>query len=176
MRRTLMTAPLKTVILLAIAAIASAPAFAKCDISTLACWGSGSKCNIHFKNHTGLATGDSGGTYNQTSAARNIRVWAETKSGDRVSGRKLINAGDKKTINLDKAKNFDHIEIKQDDLWKKEPKLYSVIKCPEIQRILQGEGTCHIWLTTSQQKPIAFSCNGKSIIGRGSDSNYEVAK
>lgn len=151
-----------------------------CDITAAPCWGDGKKCDIHFKNDTGLATGDSHGTYNQESFAATIKVEAqyyETNAGDQNVGNRLkILAGQKATMNLDKKVNaggfaWIHVAIPG------EPTSILDIPCEQIQRILEGGHTCHIWTTTSAQYDLAYSCNGGDQIGRGYYENeIDIAK
>jgi hypothetical protein len=170
----------KTIAVASVLTFAAAPALAAgttpCDITTLPCWGSGSKCNIHFKNHTGLATGDSGGTYNQVSSAATIRIVAKTKDYTQIGNALKILAGQSATMNLDskveRAPKFSFISIKYDGYLTE----YLAIPCDDIKRILSGNGTCHIWITTSQDYRVAYSCDGKTIIGRGYIGDHQDAK
>ena len=157
---------------LAVASAFSAPlASAECDISQTKCALNDGKCNIKFRNQTGIAGGSDGGTkLEQTSSAQIIRVKAAKENGKPAGNVLTIEAGTSKSLNLDKKakKNFDRIRISS-------PTLASVegvtITCAQVQQILDGSGTCKIFNgvpaygSEKFDYQLGFSCDGSNVTG-----------
>ena len=150
----------------------SAPvANAACDISQTKCALNGGKCNIKFRNQTGIGGGSDGGTkLDQESSAQIIRVKAAKESGKPAGNVLTIEAGTSKSLNLDKKakKNFDRIRISS-------PTLSSVegvtMTCAQVQQVLDGSGTCKIFHGTPAyggeyfEYQLGFSCDGSNVTG-----------
>ena len=158
-------------------ALATASAFvapmasAECDISQTKCALNDGKCNIKFRNQTGISSGSGGGTkLDQTSSAQIIRVKAAKENGKPAGNVLTIEAGTSKSLNLDKKakKDFARIRISS-------PTLASVegvtITCAQVQTILDGSGTCKIFHGTppyGDEKfdyQLGFSCDGGNVKG-----------
>ena len=91
---------------------------AECDISQTKCAVNGGKCNIKFRNLTGVERGSGKDTsINQTAEAKLIRVKAVKKNGKKLGNALSINASRSKTLNIDKKakKDFDRIQITSPD-------------------------------------------------------------
>ncbi len=157
--------------------LCSGSAVAVCNITDLPCWGDDTKCNIKFRNLSGLAEGSGGGTpWNQTTLAATIRVTANlpnSKNGDdkQVGNGLQILAGQSKTINLDKHQGFDHIQgrIMDGSSW-----TGFVMKCAAVREVLKGKGNCKMFRTTDGKYDPAFNCNGGSVVGSGDHDSGPV--
>ncbi len=140
-----------------------------CNIKGLDCWGSGSKCNIQFKNNTGESSGSGGSLYNQKSFAVTIKVHG-ILNGSKTGNKLEILAGDAKHKNLDnlvKKEGFDSIEIEQTsassllDYQRNKVKR----KCVDIKKTLNGNGTCKVLSEKFEGSSygIAVTCNQKTV-------------
>lgn len=163
---------LRSLTLSALAMSALAPAaLASCDISETKCALNGGKCNIHFKNKTGEASGSAGGTVlSQESGAQTVRVKAVKDNGNNAGNALTINAGATNTMNLDKKakKKFAKIRITSVGRWDIEG---ISIGCESVKEILDGSGTCKIFHgygpneygTETQQ--LGYHCDGGDVVG-----------
>lgn len=149
----------------------SAPASAVCDITTTKCWGDDSKCNIHFRNHTAHAAGDSGGTHlSQASLVQTVRIKAVKENGNSAGNTVNVLAGEKGTMNLDnkEARDFDHIRISSgsDSVVKG-----TTMSCEDIIAVLNANGTCKIFngqekvQSTILYSTLGYSCDEGNIGG-----------
>lgn len=144
---------------------------AECDISQTECALNGKKCNIHFKNRTGDTGGSDGSSsLNQNSAAQAVSVKAVDEHNDKVGNKLIIQAWDKKTMNISKRakKGFDGIRITSDNA----PVMYngSKIKCDDIVETLNGTGICKLFHGTRKQGGqvegiIGYQCDGGDVGG-----------
>lgn len=162
---------LRTLTLSALALSMLAPAaFAVCDISQTKCALKGGKCNIHFKNKTGEATGSAGGTVlAQESGAQIIRVKAVKESGHNAGNALTINAGAQNTLNMDKKANkkFAKIRITSGGRWDVQG---VSIGCENVKEILNGSGICKVFhgygpneygVRTQQ---LGYRCDGGDVV------------
>ena len=150
-------------------------ASADCNISQTKCAQNGNKCNIHFKNRTGDTGGSDGSSnLNQSSATQAVAVKALKKNGHKAGNKLVIQAGDTKTMNIDKKanKNFNEIRIRSDNA----PGLYvgSTIPCDHVIRILNGNGVCKIfqgaeYLGGEIQSRLGYQCDGGNVGGPNSE-------
>ena len=137
---------IRPLILSAITLSAIAPAaFASCDISQTKCALKDGKCNIKFRNLTGIDGGlDHGTSLDQETWAQIVKVKALKENGHTVGNVLTIGAGASKTMNLDKKanKNFAKLRITS-------PAMGSVkgvtMSCEDVQGVLNGNGTCKIF-------------------------------
>ena len=146
-------------------------ASAECDISETKCAQNGGKCNIHFKNRTGDTGGSDGSSsLNQNSAAQAVSVKAVDKQNNKVGNKLIIQAWDKKTMNVAKKakKGFDGIRITSDNA----PVMYngSYMNCADIIETLNGTGICKLFHGTRKQGGevegiIGFQCDGGDVGG-----------
>ncbi|MEO1659934.1 MAG: hypothetical protein AAFR51_03015 [Pseudomonadota bacterium] len=158
--------------LAALAVITAPTAAAECDISQTKCALNGGKCNIHFRNKTGDASGSASGTsLKQRSSAQTIVVKAKDDNLDRVGNKLQIVAGAKKTMNVTKKANkkngFFEISISSQD--------YNLgvsgvdMSCNDIKAILNGGGSCKIFHGADGpgylEFGLGFSCNGGNVKG-----------
>ena len=151
--------------------LAAPIASADCDISAATCAQKGKKCNIHFKNRTGDTGGSDGSSsLNQNSAAQAVSVKAVDEHNDKVGNKLIIQAWDKKTMNISKRakKGFDGIRITSDNA----PVMYdgSKIKCDDIIETLNGTGICKLFHGTRKrggqvQGIIGYQCDGGDVGG-----------
>ncbi len=144
----------------------SAPAFA-CDITQLDCW-DGGKCNIQFKNHTGDASGDAGGTpIKQSSAAQTIKVKAVKSTGDKAGNQLTITSGAKNTMNMENKyeKGFEKIKVTSTNGITEGFDL----SCSTVKKIIDGNGTCKVFHGTTSQSDntyvLGYSCDGGNVDG-----------
>lgn len=163
---------IRTLALSALAMGMLAPtAFASCDISQTKCALNGGKCNIHFKNKTGEASGSAGGTVlSQETGAQIVRVKAVKENGKNAGNALTINAGAQNSMNLDKKakKNFVKIRISSGGRWDIEG---ISIGCESVKEILNGSGICKIFHgygpneygTETQQ--LGYRCDGGDVVG-----------
>ncbi len=124
----------------------SSAVYAQCDITDLSCWGSGKKCNIKFRNETGEASGSGGGSYlNQKSQVATIKVSARKADGTRAGSNTLkILAGDAKTMNLDKKKDFVRIKVQNTTNFSGATQVVN-LDCQGVRQVLQGNGVCKVF-------------------------------
>ena len=150
--------------LIASTAIASSAIPQTCDLTSvspaLACLEKGKKCHIKFVNNTGL---DCCLDKHQMTGAMSIRVAAhksdETKAGKNAL---VILAGQNKTLNLDKKKDFQHIIVKAVAALIDTQE--AVLSCSDIKSTLQGNAVCRAYLDLKfNTRSIALSCNGAVI-------------
>lgn len=161
-------------------AILAAPASAaSCyeRIQSLECWGGSSKCNIKFRNHTGLASGSGGSEYNQVSRAKTIRVWAVDENGDQVGSNKIkMLAGQNNTLNLDKKDGFEEINIRAYGEPDANSDLSIRMDCDAIVSTLEGTANCKVFIARGQVVSavgsgystgtgygIGYSCNNNRV-------------
>lgn len=153
----------------AMSALAPA-AFASCDISETKCALNGGKCNIHFKNKTGEASGSAGGTVlSQETGAQIVRVKAVKDNGSNAGNALTINAGAKNTMNLDKKanKNFAKIRITSVGRW---DVAGISIGCESVKEILDGSGICKIFHGYgpneygTETHQLGYSCDGGDVV------------
>jgi hypothetical protein len=143
-----------------VAGTAPALAASTCDITDLSCWGPGKKCNIKFRNKTGLAGGSGAGEHNQISRAATLRILAVNRDSERVGSNTLkILAGDNKTLNLDKKTGFAAIKIGAANTSDVR------MQCADIRATLEGSGKCDVLAATSS----SYS------IGKGGNMNFYLA-
>ena len=151
--------------------LAAPAATAQCDISETECALNGKKCNIHFKNRTGDTGGSDGSSsLNQNSAAQAVSVKAVDEHNNKVGNKLVIQAWDKKTMNISKRakKGFDGIRITSDNA----PVMYngSKIKCADIVETLNGTGICKLFHGTRKRGGeiegiIGYQCDGGDVGG-----------
>ena len=158
-------------IFLMVGAFAAPMASADCDLSGATCAQTGKKCNIHFKNRTGDTGGSDGSSsLNQNSAAQAVSVKAVDEHNNKVGNKLVIQAWDKKTMNISKRakKGFDGIRITSDNA----PVMYngSKIKCADIVETLNGTGICKLFHGTRKRGGeiegiIGYQCDGGDVGG-----------
>ena len=142
-----------------------------CDISTAKCVVNGGKCNIHFRNRTGDSGGSDGSSkLQQESAAQAVQVKAVNKNGNRVGNKLVLQVNEKKTMNIDKKanKDFAAIRLTSDNA----PGAYkgSLLRCDEIIKILDGNGTCKLFAGKERTagrayRYIGYQCDGGNVGG-----------
>ncbi len=151
----------------ALAASASA-----CEITDLACWGAGTKCNIKFKNNTGDASG--GGISHQKSLAATIRVLAIKTDGTRA-GSNTLTILDKAsgTLNLDKKADFSDVEV-----YVSSGQFPGRMKipCGEVRQILTADKACKIFVVEHNHDGqlfayLAYNCG---VVKGQSDNEFEA--
>ena len=150
-------------------AIVTTPvARAECDISQTKCALNGGKCNIKFRNITGVSTGSGKDTsINQTAEAKIIRVKAVKQNGKKLGNALSINASASKSLNLDKKakKDFAKIQITS-------PADKSVngitMACDHVKAVLNGTGTCKVFYGYSQYDKsnyrLGYTCSGDRVV------------
>lgn len=136
----------------AVVMLGAGPALAACHISDLPCAAAGKKCNITFVNNTGKSSGSGGGTeYSQVSYATTLKLRAEKKDGTRAGGNTIkILAQAKKTMNMDKKKDFDHIKI-WSSIATNTSKGAFRLDCNHIRSILQHNNRCRLYVSKTKQ-------------------------
>lgn len=146
-------------------------AFASCDISATKCAVNGGKCNIQFKNKTGVHKGLSRGTnLKQMSLTQTIRVKALKENGHSAGNGLTIAADASKTMNVDKKanKNFAKIRIASPNMETVESVTMS---CEDVKAVLNGNGTCKVFYGYSLYRDNAFeydlgyTCDGGNVVG-----------
>ena len=156
----------------AIAIGATAPtATAECDISAAKCAQNDNKCNIHFKNRTGDWGGSDGSSsLSQHSLAQSVAVKAVDSHNNRVGNKLVIQAGDKKTMNISKKANkgFDAIRISSDSASGVVDS--TKISCAEIIEVLDGSGICKLFHGSLKRgeevaSMIGYQCDGGYVGG-----------
>lgn len=141
----------------------SASAEVVCDLTDLPCW-EGGKCNIKFKNHTGLASGSGNGIVDQETLAMSVQVTARKPDGSKTGNGFWIPAGSSKTMNLEKKKKLSWLRIKsrRDDV-------HAVrMQCDDIKAVLKGNGNCNVYFgfakgISNHVEELAYSCNHKTV-------------
>ncbi len=134
---------LNTLLFLALVTNAAALQAAECKLTGESCYTEGNqKCNIKFKNRTGLASGPfaahSGGSGGQIASAQDITVFAVQNDGTGARGGKhKIVAGGSSTINLTSdnkvEKGFSEIRVVANLIEKR-----ATISCSDIKTLLQA--------------------------------------
>ena len=145
-------------------------AMAACDISNTDCAKNGGKCNIKFKNQTGLSSGSSKSTsLSQESSAHTIRVKALKDDGKSAGNSLTINAGASNTMNMDKKanKNFAKIRISSEGM----SGVQSVsMGCGDVRTILNGSGVCKVFYGSTRDSgggrldQLGYDCAGGSAV------------
>ncbi len=133
----------------------------KCDLTDLDCWGPDQKCNIKFKNETGMGSGSGGRTgYEQISSAATIKLSARKEDGTRAGRNTLqILAGADKTMNLDKKNDFNSIRI---DRLGSQAQLF----CQDIKTTLKGNGVCKVFVGQIFGKSqTVVNCDNGNVLG-----------
>jgi len=149
---------------------------AVCDLTSvspaLTCLEKGKKCNIKFKNVTGLGSGAGGATgYNQEGYASTVKISARKEDKTRAGSNSIsIAAGQDKTFNLDKKKDFEYIKVQRNTgLGVKVAK----INCEEIQTILSGKAHCKVFVgyhilgfrgSGHGEQHTVVKCDGGSVV------------
>ena len=163
---------IRTIALSALAMGVLAPAaFAACDISQTKCAVNGGKCNIKFRNVTGVASGSDQGTgLSQKPSAQTIKIKAIKDNGEKAGNALTINSPGNKTMNVDKKarKEFAKIRITS-------PALAGIqgvtMSCSDVQAVLNGNGTCKVFNGNDGPEfgvpdyKLGFSCNGGTVTG-----------
>jgi hypothetical protein len=144
----------------------NAPSTCFDEIQALKCWGDQDKCNIKFKNTTGLGSGSGGGTgYNQKAEASTVHISARKADEDKAGSNTLtISAGASNTLNLDKKKSFDHIRVIRKDGWGFRK---ADIGCVDVKRILNGNGFCKVFVGSLDMKSAnstVVTCNSAKVV------------
>lgn len=146
-------------------------AFASCDISQTKCALNGGKCNIQFKNKTGVHKGLSRGTnLKQMSLTQTIKVKALKENGHSAGNSLTIAADASKTMNVDKKanKNFAKIRIASPNM---ETVKSVTMSCEDVKAVLNGNGTCKVFYGYSLYRDNAFeydlgyNCDGGNVVG-----------
>lgn len=168
--------PLLSAIALSLFSIAAAPvASATCDISQTKCAKEGSKCNIKFRNQTGVSSGSGGGTkLKQTSSAQTVKVKAVKDNGNSAGNSLTINAGANNTMNIDKKakNNFTKIRITSPAMTRVDGVTMS---CTDVQAVLNGTGKCKIFHgeppygSEKLQYQLGYNCDGGNVAGPKAD-------
>lgn len=126
--------------------IAASPAArADCDISQTRCAVNDGKCNIKFRNRTGISNGSDGGTsLKQSSSAQTIQVTARKANKNKAGNKLSIAAGATASMNFDKKakKYFDYVQLSSADITQVKPVIMS---CADVTAVLNGNGTCKVF-------------------------------
>jgi hypothetical protein len=164
--------PLLGALALSFFSIAAAPvASATCDISQTKCAVNGGKCNIKFRNQTGISSGSGGGTdLKQTSSAQTVKVKAVKDNGNNAGNSLTINAGASNTMNMDNKakKNFAKIRITSPAMARVDGVTMS---CTDVRAVLNGNGTCKIFHgeppygSESLEYQLGYNCDGGKVAG-----------
>ena len=150
------------------AIITTPVARAECDISQTKCAVNGGKCNIKFRNLTGISTGSGKDTaINQTAEAKLIRVKAVKQNGKKLGNALSINASASKSLNLDKKakKEFAKIHITS-------PADKSVngvtMSCDHVKAVLNGTGSCKVFYGYSiydkSNYRLGYTCSNDHVV------------
>lgn len=153
------------------AIITTPVARAECDISQTKCALNGGKCNIHFTNRTADAGGlDGKSNINQTTAIQAVRVKAIDSKGDKVGNKLVIQAGDTKTMNIDKKakKHFHAIHLRSDNAGFMFGA--STMHCDDVVAVLNGNGKCKLFhgnrkVSGNLTTHIGYKCDGGNVGG-----------
>ena len=146
-------------------------AFASCDISETKCAVNGSKCNIKFRNVTGVASGSDQGTgLSQKPSAQTIKIKAIKDNGEKAGNALTINSPGNKTMNVDKKanKNFAKIRMASPNM---ETVKSVTMSCDDVKAVLNGNGTCKVFYGYSLYRENAFeyalgyNCDGGNVVG-----------
>ncbi|MFN3213439.1 MAG: hypothetical protein ACE37M_10060 [Henriciella sp.] len=161
-----------SVLVLGVSSLLAVPlASATCDISQTKCAVNGGKCNIKFRNQTGVSSGSSAGTdLKQTSSAQTVKVKAVKDNGNTAGNALTIDAGASNTMNMDKKakKNFTKIRITSPAMARVDGVTMS---CTDIQAVLNGNGTCKIFHgepaygAESMEYQLGYQCDGSNVAG-----------
>jgi hypothetical protein len=137
-----------------------------CDLSDLPCAQQGQKCNIHFKNLTGVAENT---CYKAKSwpLARTVKVKAKDVNHNTLGNTLTILAGAKNTMNLSKTAKAEisHITVDEGTEYFRD----TLLTCDEIKTVLKGSGKCKIYLHKtggSALNPygfVFFDCSGGDV-------------
>jgi len=149
-------------------AIFLAPAIApaqSCDLTQLRCATEGNKCNIKFKNFTGLRESTCQGK--SYSLAKTIKVMAKNDKGKDLGNTLSILAGASSTLNLskEKKKNTSSIVVGGGGSNYDRGKL----TCGQIKTILSGNGTCKVYVSDTSYDDnlfkgyFYFDCDGGNV-------------
>jgi hypothetical protein len=164
-------------LILSLSAAFGGPAAAEWgEITQTKCWLNGGKCNIKFRNMTGVSGGSDGGSYlDQRTSAQLIKVKAARDDGNPAGNVLKIDAGASKTMNMDKKydREFAWIRISS-------PTLGNVdgvtISCAEVQAILNGNGTCKVFYGIKEKsddrkykRQLGYQCDGGNVGGPSND-------
>jgi hypothetical protein len=160
------TIALAAALVLSTVVAGTAPALAACNITNLPCWGQGKKCNIKFRNKTGLAGGSGAGEHNQISLAATLKISAIDENSKQVGSNTLrIAAGDNKTLNLDKKKGFTEISIKANGVNNIR------MQCADVKATLKGSGKCDVFtagksggVNSTVTLYLAYKCAGGDVV------------
>ena len=167
-----LTVSASLVLALSIAVFAPA-AVADCDIRETKCYKNKGKCNIKFRNRTGVEDKtDSDSRLNQRASAQIIRVKAVKENGKAAGNVINIEAGTSKTMNIDKKwkKDFARIRISS-------PTMAAVdgvtMSCDHVLQVLNGNGTCKVFYGIKRRSnddrkyryQLGYQCDGGSLGG-----------
>ena len=159
--------------LAAAAAVFTPVAAADCDIRETKCYKNDGKCNIKFRNRTGVEDKtDRNSRLNQRASAQIIRVKAVKDNGKAAGNIINIEAGTSKTMNLDKKwkKEFARIRISS-------PTMAAVdgvtMSCDHVLQVLNGNGTCKVFYGIKQRSnddrkyryQLGYQCDGGNLGG-----------
>ncbi len=146
-------------------AMMATTAFAEpCDLTGLDCWGPHKKCNIKFKNLTGLDHGAGGGTgYEQVTYAATIKISARKADGSRAGKNSLsILAGADNTLNLDKKENFADIRIERKTGYGFKT---ARLRCNDVKSTLNGDGLCKVFVGQATGRTFTIvTCDGGNVL------------
>lgn len=145
-------------------------AIAECDISQTKCALNGGKCNIKFKNQTGLASGSgAGSSISQETSAQTVRVKALKDNGKSAGNALTIDAGASNTMNMDKKANKDFAKIRISS-----PVMNGVqsitMGCGDVRTVLDGSGTCKIFYGAGRDSgggrldQLGYNCSGGDVV------------
>ncbi|NQY39321.1 MAG: hypothetical protein HRT80_04400 [Henriciella sp.] len=159
---------------LAIASLATIPLFmapnasAECDISQTKCAVNGGKCNIKFRNITGVSTGSGKDTsINQTAEAKIIRVKAVKQNGKKVGNALTINSSANKSLNLDKKAKKDFAKIHITSPADKAVRGITM-SCEHVKAVLNGTGTCKVFYGYMKYDHsnyrLGYTCSGDRVV------------
>jgi predicted methyltransferase len=142
--------------------LASPTASADCDITTTKCHQNGGKCNIKFRNQTGVSGGSNDTGLDRQASAQIIRVKA-VKDNDKAAGNVInIEAGTSKTMNIDKKYNKDFAKIRISS-----PTLSVsgiTMSCAHVKTVLDGDGTCKVIAgTAGGGGQLGYQCEGSKV-------------
>ena len=155
--------PLMTSFAFALIGALTAPAAsADCDITTTKCHQNGGKCNIKFRNQTGVTGGSNNTDLDREASAQIIRVKAVKDNGKAAGNIINIEAGTSKTMNIDKKykKDFAKIRISSPTL----PVNGITMSCGHVKTVLNGDGTCKvIYGMTGGKTQLGYQCEGGKV-------------
>lgn len=142
-----------------------------CRIAQLDCAKSGSKCNIKFRNRTGVQ--EPTGCYGKSAAqATKVRVAAQDVNGKDLGNDLTIEAGATNTMNLENKKKTGFMSIRvssPDNMLAKDVSL----SCAQIKQILAKDATCKVYIDYNENSDketdkfhVALVCNGGEVCVR----------